>query len=323
MVTTGAHCPHRPNPVAALFVLLVLPLSAVAQEGKLQIAEVPECLPALVRTPLLDRKLELEEQRLGFNKRIEWYAANCEGRPREGRCASEEAQLGAERVRLVGKADSHRRDVESSIGASRLCVALRYFYPGKEDAQKLARAIATVCSACGAKATDAESRTQCNWFVSSVAEHLGIPYLRDLKPRGAPLHVADREGRQANKVWDTMEQFANRPGSGWVLLESGEQAQELADKGFFVFGVAKNLTTNPCPAPPGNPSGCGHIAVVARSDSHHRTRCPYGTCRNDPPYVFDQKNATGSTGFNNAFRREGHTAPRWHVYVPPGDKNRH
>ena len=193
-----------------------------------------------------------------------------------------------------------------------------YFHP---NGASVTAATAALCAKCAR-----EGGEHCNWFVANVATQLGIPYLRDLKPhegRGlhAARHVADREGRLANQVWDKMDEMARSPASGWVLAKSRSEAQALADRGLFVFGVAKNVTGNPCPASGGGVSGCGHLAVVAPTSSVHRARCAYGPCRHDLPYVFDQvNNIEGSTGFNNTFRRTGHTEPRWYVYLAEVDE---
>jgi tetratricopeptide (TPR) repeat protein len=184
----------------------------------------------------------------------------------------------------------------------------RYFHP---DGVKVRDAVKTVAASC---AVSPHSKSHCTWFVASVAKQLGIPYVRNLEPGNPPHYVADKGNRTSNDdVWPTMNKFSSSLGSGWVKIDALE-AQQRANDGFFVFGVWKNL------------SGPGHVMLAAPQDSKHQTSCPYGPCRHDIPFVFDQNhNLEGSVGINNAFGSEKRkqfqvNPPVWYVYVGPPAK---
>jgi hypothetical protein len=83
--------------------------------------------------------------------------------------------------------------------------------------------------------------SHCSAFVAAVADRLGIYILRP--PEHSQIHLAN-----AQVDW-LREQGSSQ---GWREVESGEEAQKLANKGFFVIAAYKTR----------NPDKPGHIVVV-------------------------------------------------------------
>ncbi len=85
------------------------------------------------------------------------------------------------------------------------------------------------------------AHTHCSAFVAAVAYRLGIYILR---PPDHPQTLL------ANAQVDWLR--AKGPSYGWRQVESGQQAQEMANEGFLVVAGYKNR----------NPEKSGHIVVV-------------------------------------------------------------
>ena len=85
----------------------------------------------------------------------------------------------------------------------------------------------------------------CNYFVARVGELQDIPYFRDVMyPGKHPNEVGGRDAmRQANVIYDFLQKAVKSPGSGWKAV-SASQAQELANEGKFVVGVAKSIVSD-------------------------------------------------------------------------------
>jgi len=185
-------------------------------------------------------------------------------------------------------------DLRSYIADAQLASRARYFEPGGPATPE---AVDVVVAA-------GRGDTQhCNWFVASVATELGIPYLRDLKPRDVPLHRADKEGRVANQVYEKMHEFAASPASGWLRVDGADEAQRLANQGRFVLGVQHNS------------EGPGHLMLAVNS----KTALEKRPAPHKAPYVMDQtNNVRGAVGVNWA-KGSGKTYSdvEWYVYVAP------
>jgi hypothetical protein len=85
------------------------------------------------------------------------------------------------------------------------------------------------------------AHTHCSAFVAAVAYRLGIYILRP--PEHSQVHLAN-----AQVDWLQKE----GPAQGWQMVESGQEAQKLANEGFLVVAAYKTR----------NPEISGHIVVV-------------------------------------------------------------
>jgi hypothetical protein len=121
----------------------------------------------------------------------------------------------------------------------------------------------------------------CNFFVARVGELQNIPYFRDVMyPGKKPNDVGGIDSeRVANKIYSFIEGAVNSPGSGWRRV-TAEEAQELADRGNFVIGVARSRTGE----------GHGHIVVAAPQTMPKKP----GAEVHHGPWVRDSQNPTES-----------------------------
>jgi len=100
-----------------------------------------------------------------------------------------------------------------------------------------------------AKFPAAVGHCACNIFAGKVAESIGVPYFNTI--------LKTDHDRRANKIYAFIEKATGSPPSGWKTVSESE-AQEMADNGRFVIGVARHKD-------PVNPEHHGHVVVVAPS----------------------------------------------------------
>jgi hypothetical protein len=94
----------------------------------------------------------------------------------------------------------------------------------------------------------------CNFFVARIGERLNIPYFQDVWFPNKKSNVVGGpdETRKANEIYDFLRKATASKASGWREV-SAKDAQEFANQGDFVIGVAKNH----------DPARSGHVAIVA------------------------------------------------------------
>lgn len=109
----------------------------------------------------------------------------------------------------------------------------------------------------------------CNLFVGKIAEQLEIPYFRDI------LRDNSSDGRLANEIYEFVRKAVESRPSGWRVV-SPEEAQDLANRGRFVIGVARH--TDP------SPTNHGHVVVVTPA------WMPHGGAQGSGPLVRDSQN---------------------------------
>lgn len=93
----------------------------------------------------------------------------------------------------------------------------------------------------------------CNFFVATIGETRNIPYFRDVFYPGKKNNIVGGpdEQRRANDIYVFIEKAVASRWSGWKKLVP-EEAQELANQGRYVIGVARNIDS----------AKSGHIAIV-------------------------------------------------------------
>lgn len=142
----------------------------------------------------------------------------------------------------------------------------------------------------------------CNFFVARVGELQNIPYFRDVMyPGKKPDDVGgiDLE-RVANKIYSFIEKAVSSPGSGWKRVTM-QEAQELADRGNFVIGVARTRTAE----------GHGHIVVAVPQTMAKKA----GAEIHHGPWVRDSQSPTESVRSSSRFGSSVVT-PIWAVWQP-------
>lgn len=143
----------------------------------------------------------------------------------------------------------------------------------------------------------------CNFFVATIGETRNIPYFRDVYYPGKKKNVigGPDEGRRANEIYGFIEKAVASRASGWQKLAPGE-AQELANQGKFVIGVARNI----------DPAKSGHIAIVVPAWMSKRQMNDEGA----GPWVRDSQSPHVSVRAGvHRFVSPSLTFPIWAVWV--------
>jgi len=140
------------------------------------------------------------------------------------------------------------------------------------------------------KSPKCTGKGKCNFFVGFIGKQLQIPYFQDVLTPSTP---ADHY--LANKMYDFISKAVQSRPSGWKVVSEVE-AQELANNGRFVIGVARNASLSP-----NNP---GHIVVVAPSGPG---QLPYDkdTDIGSEPWVRASNHSDLSVRANYAFCPQG------------------
>lgn len=144
----------------------------------------------------------------------------------------------------------------------------------------------------------------CNFFVAHVGRDRNIPYFRDvLYPRSPPNQVGGPdEARRANELYDFISKAVRSGASGWRQL-SADEAQELANRGRFVVGVARNH----------DPSRPGHVVVVTPAQMRK-------SGAGSGPWVRDARKSAESVRASSRFGSSV-VSPIWAVWVGAHDAN--
>jgi hypothetical protein len=131
---------------------------------------------------------------------------------------------------------------------------------------------------------------ECNFFVGKVAELAGVPYFNAI--------FTDRssDGGNANKIYDFVSKATQGKPSGWKIVSETE-AQELANRGRFVIGVARNVS----------PSNHGHVVLVAPSDPR---QLQHAADTGSGPWVRDSKHFNESVRSSYSFCLQGSECSR-------------
>jgi len=114
------------------------------------------------------------------------------------------------------------------------------------DASKKQVAILSAAIEKAARFPIAVGPCKCNLFAGKVAETAGVPYFNSI--------LNTDHDRTANVIFGFIEKATGSPPSGWKIL-SEKEAQENADSGRFVVGVARSI----------DQESHGHIVVVVPS----------------------------------------------------------
>lgn len=132
----------------------------------------------------------------------------------------------------------------------------------------------------------------CNYFVGKIGELLDVPYFRDI------LTDTSSDGRLANEIYSFVARAVQTRASGWRAVPP-EEAQQLANRGRFVIGVARHIDPSS--------SHHGHI-VIATPPS-----MPHAGNKGTGPWVRDSQNPDLSV---RASKRFGSSVvePIWAVW---------
>lgn len=126
-----------------------------------------------------------------------------------------------------------------------------YYCAEAQNVQKVKESIAAVEEA--ALTPGCSQGDVCNFFVAKIGEVRNIPYFRDVLFPGKENNTIGGldEQRRANDIYQFVKTAVSSRASGWHKVNK-DRAQDLANQGKFVIGVAKNT----------DPARSGHIAIV-------------------------------------------------------------
>jgi hypothetical protein len=170
----------------------------------------------------------------------------------------------------------------------------------RDDRRSLQASVAAIGDAAATRGCSGGD--YCNYFIARIADVRNIPYFRDVLYPGNPRNDVGGpdEARKANELYGFIAKAVRSPASGWRQL-SEDDAQEYANRGKFVIGVAKNH----------DPARSGHIAIVAPAQMPK-------SGRGSGPWVRDAQNPSSSV---KASRRFGSSvvAPIWALWEHGSD----
>jgi hypothetical protein len=142
----------------------------------------------------------------------------------------------------------------------------------------------------------------CNLFVARVGDLQNIPCFRDvMDPGKKPDEVGGIDAeRVADKIYSFIENAVSSPGSGWKRVTT-QEAQELADRGNFVIGVARSRAAE----------GHRHIVVAVPQTMAKKA----GAEIHHGPWVRDSQSPTESVRSSSRFGSSVDT-PIWAAWEP-------
>src|SRR4029077_8430196 len=100
----------------------------------------------------------------------------------------------------------------------------------------------------------------CNFFVGKTGEQLNVPYFKNV------LHAKNPDRYLANNMFAFISNATKSGPSGWRKVPAYE-VQGLANRGFFVVGVARNVRA----------TGHGHIVIVVPASAERNDDQEAGT----------------------------------------------
>lgn len=173
-------------------------------------------------------------------------------------------------------------DVDSSLPFQR---------PARPDPKSLMDAIESAANSPGCT-----GKLSCNFFVGRVGLNLHIPYFQRVLTTEHPDHYL------VNEMYTFVVDAVKSKASGWRQVFP-QEAQELADQGKFVVGVARSVE------PP--PDHHGHIVVISPSSAKHNHEPGSG------PWVRDGQNPKISCRASQRFGSDV-VEPVYAVWEDPG-----
>ena len=144
----------------------------------------------------------------------------------------------------------------------------------------------------------------CNYFVARAAQLLHVSYLQDGMYPGKEANDigGEDEWHTANQIYEFMFEAVNSGASGWKLVD-GATAQQRADNGRLVIGVAQSVDTD-------DPDAHGHIVIVAPMELRRRH-----VVGHSGPWVRDAQNPEVSVQASSRFGGDV-TKPIYAVWLP-------